>query len=75
MTAQTVAELTIDEFRELIRETVAEVVAELLDDPDRGLELSDWAVARLEKAQRDAATGQRTTKPLSEAARIHSLSA
>ena len=48
MAAQTVAELTIDEFRALIRETVTEVVAELLDDPDGGLELSDWAVARLE---------------------------
>lgn len=60
MVAQTVAELTIEEFRALIRETVAEVVTELLDDPDRGLELSDWAVARLEKAQREAATGQRS---------------
>lgn len=61
MAAQTVAELTIDEFRVLIRETVAEVVAELLDDPDEGLELSDWAVARLEKAQRAAASGQRSS--------------
>ena len=75
MAAQTVAELTIDEFRALIRETVTEVLAELLNDPDQGLELSDWAVARLEKAQREAATGQRSTKPLSEAARIQSLSA
>ena len=61
MAAQTVAELTIDEFRALIRETVTEVVADLLDDPDQGLELSDWAVARLEKAQREAATGQRSS--------------
>ena len=75
MAAQTVAELTVEELRALIRETVTEVVAEMLDDPDRGLELSDWAVARLEKAQRAAAAGQRSTKPLSEAARIRSLSA
>ena len=75
MPAQTVAELTIDEFRALIRETVTEILIDLLDDPDRGLELSDWAVARLEKAQREATTGQRSTKPLSEAARIHGLSA
>ena len=60
MAAQTVAELTVDELRALIRETVTEVVAEMLDDPDRGLELSDWAVARLEKAQREAAAGQRS---------------
>ena len=75
MAAQTVGELTIDEFRALLRETVTEVLAEMLSDPDKGLELSDWAVARLEKAQREAATGQRSTKPLSEAARIQSLSA
>ncbi len=60
MAAQTVAELTVDELRALIRETVTEVVTEMLDDPDRGLELSDWAVARLEKAQREAAAGQRS---------------
>ena len=61
MVAQTVAELTVDEFHALIREIVTEVVADLLDDPDRGLELSDWAVARLEKTQREAATGQRSS--------------
>lgn len=60
MAAQTVAELTVDEFRALIREIVTEVVAELLDDPEQGLELSDWAVARLEKGQQDAAAGQRS---------------
>ena len=60
MAAQTVAELTVDELRALIRETVTEVVAEMLDDPDRGLEPSDWVVARLEKAQREAAAGQRS---------------
>ncbi len=49
MPAQTVAELTIDEFRALIRETVAEVVAELLDDPDEGLEFSDEFVAEMER--------------------------
>lgn len=71
MAAQTVAELTIDEFRALIRETVAEVVAELLDDPDEGLELSDWAVARLEKAQREAVTGQRSSWPIPPAISVH----
>ena len=71
MAAQTVAELTIDEFRALIRETVAEVVAELLDDPDEGLELSDWAVARLEKAQREATTGQRSSWPIPPELSVH----
>ncbi len=38
-TTQVVADLTVAELRELIRETVAEVVAELLCDPDEGLEV------------------------------------
>ena len=74
MAAQTVAELTIDEFRALIRETVAEVVAELFDDPDEGLELTDWAVARLKAAQQAGHTEQRPTISLSEVARRHGLS-
>jgi hypothetical protein len=64
MAAQTVAELTIDEFRALIRETVAEVVAELLGDPDEGLEFRDEFVAEMEK--RLASDG--LTIPLSEVA-------
>lgn len=64
MAAQTVAELTIDEFRALIRETVTEVVAELLDDPDEGLEFREEFVAEMER--RLASDGP--TKPLSEVA-------
>ena len=65
MPAQTVAELTIDEFRALIRETVAEVVAELLDDPDEGLEFSDEFVAEMERRL----ASDRPTIPLSEVAK------
>ncbi len=36
-TAQTVADLTIAEFRAMVREIVAEVVEEMID-PDAGLE-------------------------------------
>lgn len=60
MAVQTVAEQTADEFRALVREPVTEFVVELLDDPNQGLELSDWAAARLERAQREAATDQRS---------------
>ncbi len=73
MAAQTVADLTIAEFRELIRETVAEVIAELVGDPDEGLEMSDWAAARLEAAREKQAAGERKTVPLSEVARQHGL--
>ena len=68
-TAQTVADLTIAEFRALIRETVAEVVEELMGDPDEGLALSDWAAARLEAAREEAAAGELQTVPLTAVAR------
>ena len=62
MAAQTVAELTIDEFRELIRETVAEVVAELLDDPDEGLEFREEFAVEMERRL----SGERKTIPAAE---------
>ena len=47
-----VAALTTDEFRELVREVVLQTLAELLGDPDEGLELRpDFA----EEAQRSLA--------------------
>ena len=72
-TEKTVADLTIAEFRELILETVAEAIAELINDPDEGLELSDWAAARLEAAREEAAAGERQTVPLAEVARQYGL--
>ena len=72
-TEKTVADLTIAEFRELILETVAEAIAELINDPDDGLELSDWAAARLEAAREEAAAGERQTVPLAEVARQYGL--
>ena len=62
MAAQTVAELTIDEFRALIRETVTEVVAELLDDPDEGLEFREEFVAEMERRL----AGERKTIPAAD---------
>ena len=64
---------------ELIAEERAERAAgetaeELSEDPDEGLELSDWAVARLEKAEAEIAAGERHTIPLEEVARRHGLS-
>ena len=36
-----VADLTVEEFRSVIRETVAQTLAELLSDPDEGLALRE----------------------------------
>jgi hypothetical protein len=44
---QRVADLTIEEFRDIIRETVRETMLE--KDPDAGLELSDEVVEILSK--------------------------
>ena len=41
MTPSTVADLTIDEFRDLVRAVVIQTLSEMLDDPDEGLELRD----------------------------------
>ena len=70
MAAQTVAELTIDEFRALIRETVTDVLAELLDDPDEGLEFREEFVAEMERRLES----DRTTVPLSVVAQRLGLS-
>lgn len=39
MAPPTVADLTVDEFRHLVRDVVAETLADILTDPDQGLEL------------------------------------
>jgi hypothetical protein len=44
---QRVADLTIEEFRDIIRETVRETMLE--KDPDAGLELSDEVIEILSK--------------------------
>jgi len=41
MDSTKVADLTVEEFRSVIRETVAQTLAELLSDPDEGLALRE----------------------------------
>ena len=36
-----VADLTIDQFRELIRETVTQTLSDMMGDPDEGMELRE----------------------------------
>ena len=58
-----VAEMTVAELRKLIWETVAEAINDLVGDPDEGLELSEWAQARLAQASADRAAGTQKTIP------------
>lgn len=54
-----VKDLTVDEFKTLIEETVEQKLLELISDPDQGLELRKEAIARL---KRSTAREQRGTK-------------
>ena len=47
MASLSVADLTIDEFKNLIKEVVAQTILEILGDPDEGLELREEIEERL----------------------------
>lgn len=44
-----VADLTVDELKQLIATTVWETLQDFLGDPDKGLELQDWVKERLRR--------------------------
>jgi len=59
----TIKDLTIDEFKLLIRETLAEVLQEILIDPDEGKALKPEFKKELIKIREKRASGE--TTPLS----------
>ena len=61
MTPAKVADLTIDEFRDLIRAVVMQTLSEMLDDPDEGLELRDDFAEELLGSLATVETGSKTT--------------
>ena len=52
-----VQELTIDQLKGLIRETVEERLEELLGDPDSGLELQEAVRERLQRSLDETESG------------------
>lgn len=54
-----VQEMTIDQLKGLIRETVEERLEELLGDPDSGLELQDAVRERLQRSLEETKRGVR----------------
>ncbi|RKU11957.1 hypothetical protein C6502_06905 [Candidatus Poribacteria bacterium] len=56
-----VADLTIDEFRDLVRAVVIQTLSEMLDDPDEGLELRDDFAEELSGSLATVATDSKTT--------------
>jgi hypothetical protein len=54
-----VKDMTTDDLKALIRETVAETLEEYLDDPDRGLEIREEVKQRLMESRQRRQSGVR----------------
>ena len=65
-----VADLSVDELRSLIREVVTETFAELLYDPDEGLELREEIKSRLAESVTAVASGVKTRSAAEVAAKL-----
>jgi hypothetical protein len=50
MAYSTVADLTVDQFKALVREVVIQTLSEMLGDPDEGLELRDDIKIRIQQS-------------------------
>jgi len=55
-----IADLTVDEFRELVREVVIQTLSEILGDPDEGLELRDDFAKELRRSFAAVEAGGKT---------------
>ncbi len=60
MADSTVADLTVTEFKELVREAVSQSLTELLADPDEGMVLRDDFAEALTNSLREVQAGGRT---------------
>ena len=58
--ATKVADLTINEFRELVQEVVIQTLSEMMGDPDEGLELRDDFVEELKQSLANVEAGGKT---------------
>jgi hypothetical protein len=60
MAQTTVADLTIDEFKKIIDDSIEKKLLELFADPDEGLELREDFVAELKKSLKITKGGANT---------------
>jgi len=67
MARSKVADLTISEFRELVREVVIQTLSEMLGDPDEGLQLRDDFTEELRRSLAAVEAGGKTV-PVQEIA-------
>ena len=67
--SQRVSDLTVDELRGLIREIVTETMAEILTDPDTGLELREEFQFELQQSLQQRLGHKQETTPIEDVAR------
>ena len=67
-----IKDLTTDELKTLIRNTISETLQELLDDPDWGKELKEEVKQRLSRSLKQTKAGDRSI-PAEEVAKKMSL--
>ncbi len=60
MPSTRVADLTVDEFKVLIRETVKQTLMEMVNDPDEGLQLREEMKAALQRSVHETEAGAET---------------
>ncbi len=72
MTSPRIGDLTVHEFKELVRESVIQSIAELLGDPDQGLDLRDDLTEDLQRSLAEVAGGGRTMSLSGVAERLES---
>ena len=68
--ATKVADLTIDEFREVVQEVVIQTLLEMMSDPDEGLELRDDFAEELKQSLADVKAGGKTVPAQKVAERL-----
>ncbi len=65
-----VADLTVQEFKELVREVVIQTLLEMLGDPDEGLEVRDDFAAELQRSLATVEAGGKTISVQEVATRL-----
>lgn len=70
MSHSTVADLTIDEFKIMIKDVVNQTIVDLFNDPDEGLELREEIKIRLQRSLTEIEAGGKTIPAQAVAAKL-----
>ena len=72
MASTRIADLTVNEFKQLVRESVVQSITGLLEDPDQGLTLRKDFTEELQRSLAEADAGGKTTSLSDVAERLES---